>query len=168
MKSHPVNLREKGSSPTVRTIIQILFLLATFLIGLRHLMPGESSKGGAFDAFCPFGGIETLWLYLTTGQTMATTNLLNFSVLLGVIGVSLLAGRAFCGWMCPVGTVQDLLAGLTRRLTGEKKTHPWKKEQIQVSRTTPSKIRSLAPVFKIFDSGCYSFSKHLVYLPSAA
>ncbi len=110
MKSHPVNQRKKDSSPSVRTIIQILFLLATFLIGLRHLMPGESSKGGAFDAFCPFGGIETLWLYLTTGQTMATTNLLNFAVLLGVLGVSLLAGRAFCGWMCPVGTVQDLLA----------------------------------------------------------
>ncbi|NOQ95832.1 MAG: 4Fe-4S binding protein, partial [Desulfobacterales bacterium] len=118
MKSHPANLHKKSPSPSVRSIIQILFLLATFLIGLRHLMPGESSKGGAFDAFCPFGGIETLWLYLTTGQTMITTNLLNFSILLGVLGVSLLAGRAFCGWMCPVGTLQDLLAGLTRRLTG--------------------------------------------------
>ncbi len=140
MKSHPVNLRKKGSSPSVRTIIQILFLLATFLIGLRHLMPGESSKGGAFDAFCPFGGIETLWLYLTTGQTMATTNLLNFAVLLGVLGVSLLAGRAFCGWMCPVGTVQDLLAGLTRRLTGEKKHIRGKKSKSRYPVQLPPKL----------------------------
>lgn len=69
-----------------------MFLVVTLLIGLRHIMPGESAKGGAFDAFCPFGGIETLWLYLTTGQTLKTTNLLNFSILIGVLGVSLLAG----------------------------------------------------------------------------
>jgi len=90
------------------------------LIGLRHIMPGESATGGAFDAFCPLGGIETLWPYLMTGQTLKTTNLLNFSILIGVLGVSLLAGRAFCGWMCPVGTAQDFLASLSRRITGEK------------------------------------------------
>ena len=113
MKSHSTNLHESRPSPSARIIIQIIFLVATILIGLRHIMPGEGTKGGAFDAFCPFGGIETLWLYLTTGQTLETTNLLNFSILIGVLGVSLLAGRAFCGWMCPVGTMQDLLDGLT-------------------------------------------------------
>lgn len=120
MKSHPANLSESNSSLSVRSVIQIIFLVGTLLIGLRHIMPGESARGGAFDAFCPLGGIETLFPYLMTGQTLKTTNLLNFSILIGVLGVSLLAGRAFCGWMCPVGTVQELLAGLSRRLTGEK------------------------------------------------
>lgn len=91
-----------------------------FLVGLRHILPGES-RGGWFDVFCPFGGIETLLPYIVTGRTLATTNLLNFSVLLGVVGVSLVAGRAFCGWMCPLGTLQEFLAAWGRRLSGERR-----------------------------------------------
>lgn len=112
-QSHSRQKDQRGIS--VRLAIQITFLFITLLIGLRHIMPGESSKGGAFDVFCPFGGIETFWSYLTDGQTLITTSLLNFSVLLGVLGMSLLAGRAFCGWMCPVGTLQDILANFSAR-----------------------------------------------------
>jgi polyferredoxin len=96
-------------------------VIGTFLIGIRHLLPGEAGSGGSFDAFCPFGAIETLWVYLARGQTLKTTNLLNFAVMSGVLGVSIMAGRAFCGWMCPLGAVQEGLAKLARRLGGEKR-----------------------------------------------
>lgn len=118
------NSKSKKSNPSdisTRTVIQIIFLVGTILIGLRHIMPGESSKGGAFDVFCPFGAIETLLPFLTTGHTLKTTSPLNFTILLGVLGVSLLAGRAFCGWMCPIGTLQDFLANLSNRLFINKK-----------------------------------------------
>ena len=117
-QSQGVN-NEHGIS--VRLVIQILFLVITILIGLRHIMPGESSKGGAFDVFCPFGAIETLWSYTVKGETLITTAPLNFSILLGVLGVSLLAGRAFCGWMCPMGTLQDILANLSSRVFTNRK-----------------------------------------------
>ena len=107
------------SISTNRRWMQYLFLLFTFLIGLRHMLPGDSTRGGAFDAFCPFGALETLWATLTTGQYLETTNPLNFTALLAVLGVSLVAGRAFCGWMCPLGTLQDMFARLARRLSGE-------------------------------------------------
>jgi polyferredoxin len=84
-------------------------------------MPGEPSRGGSFDSFCPFGAVETFLPYIFTGHTLKTTNLLNFSIMLGVLGVALVAGRAFCGWMCPLGTLQDFLAAWGRRLTGERK-----------------------------------------------
>ena len=91
MKTRPHSLTRS------RRWLQGTAVLATFLIGLRHILPGETSSGGSFDAFCPFGGVETLLPYLMKGQTLKTTNLLNFSRLLGVVGVSLLAGSAFCG-----------------------------------------------------------------------
>lgn len=98
----------------------ITAVVGTFLIGLRHIMPGEESSGGSFDSFCPFGGIETFYRYVTTGSTMRTTNLLNFAILAGVLAVGSVAGRAFCGWMCPVGAVQEWLAKLSRKIFGDK------------------------------------------------
>lgn len=124
----------------MRHWMQGIFLVATILIGLRHTLPGESSKGGAFDAFCPFGGIETLIPYIATGRTLKTTNQLNFTVLLAVAGVSLVAGRAFCGWMCPLGTIQDMIASWTRRLGGEKKHIRGKKSKARFPLQISSKI----------------------------
>ncbi len=132
-------VRNKISTTDIstRTIIQIVFLVGTVLIGLRHIMPGESSKGGAFDVFCPFGAIETLWSYLTTGHTLKTTSPLNFSVFLGVLGVSILAGRAFCGWLCPVGALQDFLSNLSARLFKRWNLQPTGKQISFPSKISP-------------------------------
>ena len=113
-------LGQSSSLSQIRKGMLWFAVIGTFLIGLRHLFPGEAASGGSFDAFCPFGAIETLWSYIAHGQTLKTTNLFNFASFSGVLAVSLVAGRAFCGWMCPLGAVQEGLAGLARPLTGEK------------------------------------------------
>ncbi len=105
----------------IRHWIQGIVVVFTFLIGLRHVLPGEGSTGGSFDAFCPFGGAEALLPFLLRGERLKTTNLLNFALLIGVLGTALLAGRAFCGWLCPLGGLQDGLAWAARRLSGEKR-----------------------------------------------
>lgn len=104
-----------------RRTIQWLAVIGTFVLGLRHIMPGEESRGGSFDSFCAFGGIETLLPYLFTGHLLKSTNLLNFSVLIATLGVALIAGRAFCGWLCGLGAIQDFVAEWTRKLLGEKR-----------------------------------------------
>lgn len=124
--------------------MQLGFLAVTFLVGLRHIIPGGPSESGAFDSFCPFGGIETLLPFLTRGETLKTTNLMNFSVLLAVVGVSVVAGRAFCGWMCPLGTLQGMLAGWARRLSGEKNRPRGKASKAKFPLTvTPKMDRKL-------------------------
>lgn len=140
------NKHNNDSGISVRLVIQLLFLVITILIGLRHIMPGESSKGGAFDVFCPFGAIETLWSYAVKGQTLLTTAPLNFAILFGVLGVSILAGRAFCGWMCPLGTLQDLLANLSDRIFRSKKSDRGKnaiKLPVRISKKNAGWLRGL-------------------------
>ena len=118
----PARTRRASASLTrVRQIFLVVAVLGAFTLGARHILPGEGSRGGSFDAFCPFGGVETLYAYLATGHTLKTVNLLTFSILIGVAGVAVVAGRAFCGWMCPMGGAQEFLAMLARRLSGGKR-----------------------------------------------
>jgi polyferredoxin len=133
---------------TIRYRIQGLAVLGTFLIGLRHIMPGEASGGGSFDAFCPFGGIETLLPYWLTGQTLKTTNQLNFAILIGVLGVALVAGRAFCGWLCPLGALQDFLARLARRWSGEKRYIRGKQSPARFPTRLPKRVDKWARYLK--------------------
>jgi polyferredoxin len=64
---------------------------------------------------------QTLLPYIFTGHTLKSTNLLNFSVLLGTQGVALVAGRAFCGWLCGLGAIQDFVPEWTQILSGKKR-----------------------------------------------
>jgi len=125
---------------TLRHRLQGAVVFATLLIGIRHVLPGEGSTGGAFDAFCPFGGVETLLPMILRGETLRSTNLLNFALLIGVIGVSLLAGRAFCGWLCPLGALQDGLAWVARRLSGEKRHIRGKKSPARFPVQLPARL----------------------------
>lgn len=122
---------------TIRRWMLGISVAGTFLIGVRHILPGEASTGGSFDAFCPFGGVETLLPYLLRGETLRTTNLLNFALLIAVLGVALVAGRAFCGWLCPLGGVQDGLAWVARRLSGEKRHIRGKKSPARLPLRLP-------------------------------
>jgi polyferredoxin len=134
----------------VRHIIQNIIVLGTFLIGVRHIMPGREATGGSFDAFCPMGGIETLIPYILHGHTLKTTNLLNFALLLGILGVALLSGRAFCGWMCPLGTLQDMFAGWARHLSGEKHHIRGKRSKARFPIVLPPKVDKWARYIKYF------------------
>jgi polyferredoxin len=131
---------------TSRKAFQITALVLTVLIGLRHALPVSSSRGGSLDAFCPLGGLETLWPYLAEGTTLKSTHLLNFSVLLAVLGTALLAGRSFCGWLCPVGTVQDFLGERVSRWLPFKKVRRGKNHPgglpTQISPALDQRLRS--------------------------
>ncbi len=96
-----------------RRIVQALFAFWALAVGLRHLI---LNTGGSIEASCPFGAVETLWRRLTQGTFLRALAPSNFLALALVLVSALLAGRVFCGWACPVGTLQDLVAGLRRRL----------------------------------------------------
>jgi polyferredoxin len=71
----------------------------------------------SIDALCPFGGIETLWRFVSSGgQYVPKTHLSNLVLLAGLVIGTLVSGGAFCGWVCPFGFIQDVLASLRRRL----------------------------------------------------
>ena len=59
------------------------------------------------DALCPLGGLESIYSYLSSGtwlRRVAPSALVLFAA---VVGITLLFGRVFCGWICPLGTIGE-------------------------------------------------------------
>ena len=80
----------------------------------------------SFEAYCPFGGMESLWGLLQQGEFSCALGPLNLSMLIAVLLLALLAKKAFCGWACPIGFLGEILNRLggsvypTRPLPGKK------------------------------------------------
>lgn len=91
----------------------ILFLVA------QHIIIGEDGATiiPSAEAFCPFGGLETLYKYVTEGGSFVShTHLSNVVLLIAVLVVAFLFRSAFCGWICPLGSLQDLIYSFSKFL----------------------------------------------------
>jgi polyferredoxin len=110
-------LRRKPMSRTqlVRRLVQSAFLLFILFASLRHSLFEETTTAASIDALCPFGGLETLWRAVTTGNFVPKTHPSNLVLGVGLLLATLAAGGAFCGWICPFGTLQDALTWLRER-----------------------------------------------------
>lgn len=100
-----------------RHLTQLAFVGFMLWLAVAHHLATEDGAVPSIDALCPFGGVETLWRYLSSGgQFVPKTHLSNLVLLGGLTLSVLVAGGAFCGWVCPFGAVQDALAALRRWL----------------------------------------------------
>jgi NapH/MauN family ferredoxin-type protein len=99
-----------------RRLTQAGFGLFIIVSSIRHNVV-TTEHLASIDAYCPFGGFETLWRWLSTGGLFVQkTHQSNLILLLGLITGIVLAGGAFCGWICPFGAFQDLLDWIRKKL----------------------------------------------------
>jgi NAD-dependent dihydropyrimidine dehydrogenase PreA subunit len=84
-----------------RRVVQVGFL-ALVLVGVFAL-------GANCERWCPFGGIEAAYTYATEGNMLCSLGVSNFFILGGVLLMTVLLRRAFCGYMCPLGTISEWL-----------------------------------------------------------
>ena len=97
----------------------IRYSLLTVIVGLiTYLALGYGER--SFEAFCPFGGAESLWGLVTSGQFSCALGPVNLSLFVGVIGLTLVAKKAFCSWACPIGFLGELFGKLGARITKGK------------------------------------------------
>ncbi len=93
---------------TTRRIIQFSLLLLA--------VAGVFVVKGDAERWCPLGGVEALYGYLTEGNMICSLGVSNLYILAGVLLPVLIVRRAFCGYLCPIGTLSEWLHAGARRL----------------------------------------------------
>ncbi|MDO8963898.1 MAG: 4Fe-4S binding protein [Coriobacteriia bacterium] len=93
-------------------------------IGYMH-QTGVPFKVVGVDALCPFGGIETLWS-LISGAGLVTKIAASSVILLVItLATAFVFRRAFCGYICPLGALQELFGTIGKAIwRGKRPTVP--------------------------------------------
>lgn len=108
-----------------RTTIQAAFALLCIWIGVEfHLFVRWGMSGGTepyverppgVEGFLPISALISLKHWILTG-TLNTIHPASVFILLAVIGVSLALRKAFCSWLCPIGTLSESLWMLGKQI----------------------------------------------------
>ncbi len=115
-----------------RYLVQGGFLLTVILIGyefarwLHGLEAGRvvGVRPPGVEGFLPIAALLGLRHLLATGE-VHPVHPAGLVLLLLVLATGLLAKKAFCSWVCPIGTLSEALAGVSRRLFRRKLRLPW-------------------------------------------
>lgn len=83
----------------------VLAALAAFL-----LIPGKDPANP--EAYCPMGGLQALTTFFVRGSLPCSMSMVQIVMGLVLAAAVVLFSKLFCGYLCPLGTVQDLLMKL--------------------------------------------------------
>ena len=93
----------KGKSPAWLAWLRRPVQALSFLLLVVVLVGSVCSLNiAAFDIACPTGVLQNIF----SAKVLLLTSVVSALVL---IALNLLAGRAFCGWVCPFGFILDLV-----------------------------------------------------------
>jgi hypothetical protein len=95
----------------------IFFFLFLLHVAYDHQVKGGGPRGTpSVEAYCPFGGLESLYQFLTTGGFVRRIEPSAFIVFAALVVLTPFASRGFCGWICPFGSVQEWIGVLRKKL----------------------------------------------------
>lgn len=83
----------------------VLAALAVFL-----LIPGKDTANP--EAYCPMGGLQALTTFFVKGSLPCSMSMVQIVMGIVLAAAVVLFSKLFCGYLCPLGTVQDLLMKL--------------------------------------------------------
>ncbi|MFB3825163.1 MAG: 4Fe-4S binding protein [Bryobacteraceae bacterium] len=104
--------------------VMLFFFLFLLHVAYDHQVKGGGPRGTpSVEAYCPFGGLESLYQFLTTGGFIRRIEPSAMVMFAALLLLTLIASRGFCGWICPFGSVQEWL-GLLGKKIFKKKFNP--------------------------------------------
>ena len=118
---------KKSRVRTLRAVVQwTMFILVAAIALIKFLK--ESGviiplPEVSLHAICPFGGVVTVYQFLATGDLVPKLHSTAL-VLMGLgLFIAFLFGPIFCGYFCPLGTWQEWIGKLGRKLFKKRYNH---------------------------------------------
>lgn len=111
--------KKPSSAIPLRRIVQLAVLLLVTSLALQHQWLGIE-RAAPIDGFCPFGGVTTFLTLVTTGAFLKRVYWASLTLMAITLLMTVVFGRAFCGYLCPLGTLQEWMRALGRKLGFKK------------------------------------------------
>lgn len=116
---------EKRKAQKIRLAVQIsafafvaFLAISKWLNGLGIVIPFLPKI--SLHTICPFGGVVTVYEFLTTGAFLPKLHSAAFILMALGLVVALFFGPLFCGYVCPLGSYQEWIGKLGRKLFPKK------------------------------------------------
>lgn len=105
----------------LRFSVQLLFFIVILLSAINHNAPAGFTSmpiisNASIHVLCPFGAVVSFYKLITTGTFVNKIHESAMIIFSATLFLSILFGPVFCSWVCPFGTLQEMLASLGRRL----------------------------------------------------
>ncbi|SKA79742.1 4Fe-4S binding domain-containing protein [Caloramator quimbayensis] len=116
---------EKSRNIKIRLFVQIFFFATILLTALNEYLSRKNitipfiSKA-SLHGLCPFGGVVSIYKFATDGSFVQKIHESSFVMLGIVIFLSILFGSVFCGWVCPLGSVQEWIGKIGKKIFGRR------------------------------------------------
>ncbi len=121
-------LASRKASQKIRFSVQIIFFVLIALTALNSYLESIGIviplvSQASLHSLCPFGGVVTIYTLATTGRMVQKVHESSL-VLLGLVGIlSVLFGPVFCSWMCPLGSIQEWIGKIGRKIFKNRYNH---------------------------------------------
>ncbi len=134
---------QRPAIQTWRFVIQSAFAVLCIWIGiefylfLRFLNTNGTSvfvnRPPGVEGFLPISSLMS-WFYLFLTGMVNSAHPAGLFIFLAIVLISLLFGKAFCSWLCPIGFLSEMIAGVGEKVIGHR---------IRVPRWLDYPLRSL-------------------------
>lgn len=127
-KKKIVRNKEKGIQK-FRFVVQITFALLCIWIGVEFYSFTEylETNGTAqyyerppgVDGFLPISSFMSFYLFIATGEIHAA-HPAGFFIFFAIILMSIVFGKSFCSWLCPVGFISEMIGDFGEKIFKRK------------------------------------------------
>ena len=112
-----------------RFYVQLAFGLLCLWIGvemflfIQYLESGGTigffNRPPGVDGFLPISSMMSFYLFLTTGE-LHLAHPAGVFIFFGIILMSLIVGKSFCSWLCPIGFLSELIGDFGQKIFKKK------------------------------------------------
>ena len=135
-----MGMKENTLTRIFQNATRLFVLIMVTYFAVMHQIKGVLAAPNA-HVFCPFGGLESLYKLVASGGYIKKIFPATMVLLVGSILLTIVLNRAFCGWICPLGTLQTIFARIGKF---------FKIKKIRVSANIDKYLGYIKYVFLVF------------------